>query len=183
VRRLTAPFGVSLRVRFAVAVAVAAVVAVLVAACGDDGHDASPGQRDLNSVMVGSYEELPSADSEAVSAIGVELVALGPPLKQWFEPGADHAALLAQMTEAVDRIERRLTPERAPEVRTTFEPYVEAWRDLLAALDEDDADRYENAVGRLQDLDRIRVERVADVYGDDVADDLVKGEGQPSGSG
>jgi hypothetical protein len=158
-------------------------MAVLVGACGDDGNEASPGQRDLNSVMVGSYDELSSDDSEAVSAIGVELVALGPPLQQWFEPGADHAALLAQMTGAVDRIERRLTPERAPEVRTTFEPYVAAWRDLLAALDADDADGYQEVIGRLQDLDRIRIERVADVYGDEVADELVNGEGQPSGSG
>jgi hypothetical protein len=163
--------------------AVAVVVALVAAACGDDDDQSSPGQRELNSVMVGSYDLLSAGDSEAVSAIGLELVALGPPLQQWFEPGSDHDALLAQMRDAVDRIERRLTPDRAPEVRTTFEPYVAAWRDVLRALDADDTDGYEQAIGRLQELDRIRVERVADVYGDEVADELLNGEGQPSGAG
>jgi hypothetical protein len=146
-------------------------------ACGDDDTSSSPDQRALNSVIVGSYDELPADDSAVVSAIGVELVALGAPLQAWFEPGSDRDALLQQMTAAVDRIDGRLTPERATEVRTTFEPYVVAWRDLLAALDADDADAYERAIDRLRGLDQIRIERVEDVYGEEVTAELLNRDG------
>jgi hypothetical protein len=162
-------------VRRLTAAAVAALLVVTVACSGDDGGDAGD-QREINSVIVGSYDELSSADSEAVSAIGVELVALSAPLQSWFDGTADRAALVAQMAESVDRIEARLTPERAPEVLTTFEPYVRAWRDLLAALDAEDQRAYDEALDRLEDLDQIRIDRVVDAYGDEVGRSLVEEE-------
>jgi hypothetical protein len=149
-------------------------LAVTAACSGDDSS--SGDQREINSIIVGSYDELSTADSEAVSAIGVELVALGTPLQAWFDEPEDRAELVPQMEAAVDRIEARLTTDRAPEVRATFEPYVEAWRDLLAALEAEDQAAYEEALDRLQLLDQIRIDRVVEAYGDEVGRSLVEQE-------
>jgi hypothetical protein len=165
-------------VRRVIALLATLLLALATAGCSDDvdAPGAQGDQRQLNSVLVGSYDELSAADSEAVSAIGLELVSLGAPLRAWFDGTEARERLLAQMTAAVDRIEGRLTPERAPEVRTTFEPYVVAWRDVLAALDVDDDDAYEKAVAHIRDLDQIRIDRVADVYGEEEAQRLLQEE-------
>jgi hypothetical protein len=160
---------------------VIALSSVVSAACsGDTGSEsARSDQRQLNSVMVGAYDELSAEDSAAVSAIGVELVALAAPLQAWFDGSGDRTALLDQMTASVDRIEARLTADRGREVRTTFAPYVDAWRDLLAALGAGDTDGAENAIDRLRSLDRIRIDRVVDVYGEEAAQRLLAEEGGP----
>jgi hypothetical protein len=162
-------------VRAIVLVWALSVTSGLACAGGDGPGDA--GQRELNSVMVGSPDELSAADSETVSAIGLELVALGAPLQEWFSAGADQAALAAQMRAAVDRVEHLLTPDVAPEVRATFEPYVTAWRDLLDALADGDTDAYDTAVEHLHVLDQIRIDRVEDVYGPEQAEELLVEEG------
>lgn len=156
--------------------AIPALVLVLaiaaLAGCSDDPSD----QQLLNSVMVDSTDVLSDEDSEAVSAIGLELVALGQPLQEWFDDSAPEDQLLARMTAAVDRIEDRLTPERAPEVRSTFEPYVATWRRILAALEAGDMAEYDAAVERIRELDDRRIQRVVDAYGEDVARDLLESE-------
>jgi hypothetical protein len=158
--------------------ALAACVMLALGGCsGDDAAPPAGDQRELNSVSVGSYDLLSAADSEAVSQIGLELVLLGPPLQTWYGGSGDRAALLEQMTTAVDRIDAALSPDRAPEVRTTFTPYVTTWRELLAALGADDTAAAEDAIERLRDLDQIRIDRVVDVYGEDAARALGMEEG------
>jgi hypothetical protein len=157
-----------------VIIAVATSVALLTGACSGDDGSASSDQRAINSVIVGSYDNLSTEDSEVVSAIGAELVALGAPLQAFVDGEQDREQLMTQMTAAVDRIEGRLTDDRAPEVVSTFAPYVEAWRDLLAALAADDQDAYDRAVDRLRDLDQIRIDRVIEAYGDEVGRSLVE---------
>lgn len=155
-----------------------AVVALLTVACVLSGCSDEPSdQQRLNSVMVGSAEVLSDADSETVSAIGLELVALAVPLREWFDGTAPRATLLERMERAVDRIEGRLTPDRAPEVIATFEPYVNAWRRILAALEQDDMEEYEAAVARIRELDDRRIQRVVEAFGEDAARELLESEG------
>jgi hypothetical protein len=163
---------------------VIALLSVVSAACSDDADSESArgDQRQLNSVMVGAYDELSAEDSAAVSAIGVELVALAAPLLAWFDGSGDRTALLDQMTASVDRIEARLTPDRGREVQTTFTPYVDAWRDLLAALAAGDTDVAEDTIDRLRSLDGIRIDRVVDVYGEEAARRLLADEGVDVGN-
>jgi hypothetical protein len=157
-----------------VIVALTLAVAIAASACSGGDGSASNDQREINSVIVGSYDELTAADSEVVSAIGGELVALGAPLQAFVDGDGDRAVLLQRMTDAVDRIEARLTPERSPEVLATFEPYVDAWREVIAALDAGDQGAYEEAIDRLRDLDQIRIDRVVEAYGDEVGRSLVE---------
>jgi hypothetical protein len=141
------------------------------------GSDTQTHQQQLNSVMVGSFDVLSRDDSAAVSAIGLELVALGEPLREWFDGTEDHQVLLDRMTAAVDRIEARLTPDRAAAVRSTFQPYVNTWRDILAALKAGDISAYDTAVARIRQFDDERIARVVDVYGEEEAQHLLKEEG------
>ena len=159
------------RVLFAVLTVLA--LTSVAAACSDPPSD----QRRLNTAMVGAPELLSSADSEAVSAIGVELVALSQPLEAWFADAEPRDELLERMTAAVERIDRRLTPERAPAVRTTFEPYVAAWERILDALERDDAADYDAAVTRIRELDDRRISRVVEAFGEDTARELLESEG------
>lgn len=156
-------------------VAIAALLAGLcvLAGCSDDPSD----QQLLNSVMVGSAEVLSDADSEVVSAIGLELVALAVPLQEWFDGTAPRATLLDRMERAVERIDARLTPDRAPAVLATFEPYVTAWRRILVALEQGDTEEYEAAVARIRELDDRRIARVAEAYGEEAARELLESEG------
>lgn len=155
-----------------------AVVALLTVACVLSGCSDEPSdQQRLNSVMVGSAEVLSDADSETVSAIGLELVALGVPLREWFEGSAPRETLLERMERGVDRIEGRLTPDQPPEVLATFRPYVTEWRNVIDALERDDMEDYEVAIERLRELDDRRVDRVVEAYGEEVARDLLESEG------
>jgi hypothetical protein len=154
-------------------VAVCLVAVLVTAACSDQPSD----QRRLNTAMVGAPELLSTDDSEAVSAIGLELVALAQPLEAWFADAQPRDELLVQMTAAVERIERRLTPEVDPSVRSTFEPYVSAWRRILDALERGDLDDYDAAVASVRELDDRRIERVVQAFGDDTARDLLESEG------
>lgn len=162
------------RAALAALVAPVLLLALLLGGCGDD--DPSD-QRLLNSVMVGSPDVLSEEDSETVSAIGLELVALAQPLQQWFDRSAPREELLARMTDAVDRIERRLTPERDSDVLATFEPYVAAWRRILDALEADDLEAYDQAVARIRELDERRIARVVEAYGEEDARRLLESEG------
>lgn len=120
--------------------------------------------------MVGAPETLSDADSEAVSAIGLELVALSQPLNAWFDGSTPRDELLDEMTAAVDRIRGRLTPERSPAVRATFDPYVETWEEILDALETGDQAAYDAALARIRELDDRRVARVEAIYGEAPSD-------------
>jgi hypothetical protein len=159
-----------------------AVVLVLLVSVSAAGCSSGPSdQRRLNTVMVGAPETLSEADSEAVSAIGLELVALAAPLEDWFAGARPRDELLDEMTDAVERIEGRLTPERAPAVRSTFEPYVAAWHRILEALARDDLDDYDDAVARIRELDDRRIARVVEALGDEAARDLLESEADTAG--
>jgi hypothetical protein len=177
-------------------------VVLLAGSCSQPETD----QQKLNSVMVGSDVVLPTADTDAISEIGVELGSLAAPLARWWsglnDPQTSTAtwlaqapSLLTQMRDVVDRIDSELTPERDPHVRDTFSPYVVRWRDLLRALEQlrdrvaagDEpgqqraVDDYNDVLAAIRALDAARVTRVVDVLGKDAARDLLENEGVDRG--
>jgi hypothetical protein len=164
--------------RLAVGVLATVLLGSAAAACGAEGRS---DQLELNTVMVDATDWLDEEDSDTVSAIGLELVALGVPLREWFDGTEDHDVLLERMTGAVDRIDARVQGAPREEVRATFEPYVNAWRHILDALatepyDEAAQARYEQAVARIEELDQRRIDRVVEVYGAAEAERLLAGE-------
>jgi hypothetical protein len=174
------------------------VLPLLVAGCSQGETD----QQKLNSVMVGSDTVLPTADTDAVSAIGVQLAALAQPLQQWWSTLNDPSVtpktwlaaapgLLDQIRTDVDNVESRLTPDRDERVRDTYQPYVSNWRDVVTALEtlrdkvaagdtagqQAATDDFNNALARIHALDEARVKRVATVLGVDQARRLLQEEG------
>jgi hypothetical protein len=177
-------------------------VAVLVVLAAGACSTPATGQQRLNSAMVGSETVLPREDARAVSEVGLELVALAAPLEIWWRgldaPDVDAAVwlaaapeLLAQMSEGVERIERRLDAARHRGVTETFRPYVVRWKRLIAALedlrlavadgDETAGDaaiaRYNAERAAIRRLDEQRVARVVAAFGRDEAERLLRSEG------
>jgi hypothetical protein len=172
----------------------ALVVAITTSAgCAGDAGVPSVSPDDaarLTSVLAGSDRVLPAEDVTAANVIGLDLVTLVGPLTVWWDDLNDPAITeaewlarapdrLASMTRTVEHMAAQLGPERAPAVRTTYQPYVDRWRsilDALAALRDAVARRDPVAQQRATDdynlhraalarFDRIRVDRVVEVYG------------------
>jgi hypothetical protein len=184
------------------------VVLVCAAALGCRQDSASPrvvAPQDvarLASVSVGSDVALSGDDVAAVNVVGLQLVALGVPLRAWWSSLNDPAVapsswlqnsrgLAADMTATVDQLEATLGPERSPAVREALTPYVPLWREILRALEivrtgvatnNTDAqlrgtEAYNLARGRIELLDQRRVARVVTAYGRDEARRLLADQG------
>lgn len=187
-------------------VLVASLALLVLPWCASACSQGETDQQKLNSVMVGSDTVLPAADSDAVSAIGVQLAALAQPLQQWWSSLNDPSVtpqtwlaaapgLLDQIRTDVANVAARLTPDRDRQVRDTFQPYVDDWHDVIAALEQlrdrvaaGDAagqqaatDQYNDALSRIHALDQARVQRVVAVLGVDEARRLLQEQGVDPG--
>jgi hypothetical protein len=174
------------------------LVGASVAGCGSGGASTTEPGADttarLASVMVGSDTVLGPADVTAVNVIGLDLVTLATPLRTWWatfnDPDVDESAWLASapqlldaMRTTVSHIGQQLGPGRDPAVRATFTPYLEQWKNVLAALEamqsavragdlgaqQAATDDYNAAIAAMQRFDSRRVGRVIDAYGRDEA--------------
>ncbi len=192
--------------RALVTLVVTLVVALGAAACSSGGGDAPVVSADaaarLQSVMAGSDRVLPEDDVTAANVIGLDLVTLAGPLTGWWEdltdPDVPRAEWLARaperleaMRRTVDHLAAQLGPGRAPQLRETYQPYVDRWRDVLDALEalrvgvavgdraaqERATGEYNRQLAAITRADRIRVERVVRVYGRAEAARALKAQG------
>ena len=184
-------------------VALALVAMSLGCSSDEDGPSATADPLDarlLHSVMIGSEEVISEEASAAVDTIGLQLRAMGPALAALTESYVDPAVSRDEWTAASDQPLAALFEsvraldglvERAPEpVRDAFRPYVQGWnavyesqRGLLAAVRSRDAaaeqaalEAQGTALAELRDLDDARMARVAEEFGQVVADELLSRE-------
>jgi hypothetical protein len=134
--------------------------------------------------------------------IGLDLVTLAAPLTTWWTTLNDPAVserdwlaaalgLLDVMRTTVDHIGAQLGPGRDASVRATYQPYVDRWRAILAALDDLRAAvasgdgtgqqrataAYNEEIAAVGRLDQARVARVVAVYGAEDAARALRAQG------
>lgn len=165
----------------------ALVVVILVStACGADPGD--DGARELNSVMVGSDVLISSEASGFVELAGLASVATAEELTVFWAAESDRsvtamAASTSRLADIVDQLDDSFSDVIDPAVRSTYAPYLRAYREILDALDDVrigivDADQarradgiadYGREIGALESADRVRLDRVIVAYGPEEA--------------
>jgi hypothetical protein len=150
-------------------------------------------QRVLHSVMLGTDEVIDARASRAVDLVGLRLRALGPSLGAAIEAAGDPAPL-ARLEADVTGLAEEVAAGPSV-VRRGFAGYVARWEEIadaqrrlaearrtgdeaaaVQALADTDA-----ALVRLQALDRQRLERVVEAFGEEEAARLLEAETVPSG--
>lgn len=153
-------------------------------------------------MLAGSDRVLDPEDVTAANVIGLDLVTLGGPLAAWWadldDPAVSDETWLARapdrlvsMRRTVDHLADQLGPGRSPAVRDTYQPYVDRWREILVALEaqrlavaagdvaarQRATEEYNRHVAAIARFDRIRVDRVVEVYGPEEAARALRSQG------
>lgn len=180
----------------------AAVLGAAPMACGGDGATApAPDRAALVAAGLG-VDEVTAADVAFVDNAGLRAVSLGAELDRFFaayeaadrDPAAFRAAagtVVERIESVVDQTDVDLDAGESAAVSEAYAPWIRRWGDVAEALDDlqaatvagDDVaaaaalDDYRESTRWLFNFDRVRVQRVAAVFGEDVASELVRRDG------
>ena len=175
------------------------VCALIVAGCGSG--DGGRGQRELNSVMVGSEVVISQTASDFVDLAGLVARTVAGDLDTFWAAEASgdveamHAAI-GRVESSVSQLSGAFGTVTDGSVRATYSPVLRAHTELLDALDDivegidgaeverraDGVADYAVVVDELAAVDRLRLDRVIAAYGPDEARRLLaaeRGVGEP----